>query len=354
MTVRPARPILQLTLASRLLRSPARRRLPLVAVQILSPEAYVFVGQAITTGVRRPHSPPAQYLTTGHCVQVYDHCSSSIKAKNRRRKHAAQRYHCQKRLPRRVATHEHTMHRVTSATSVLSLDDLEDDAAKAPRFTRRNYSPAAIIDGATLRHRRGAGAPALCEIVLGEARCELVGDPDACEIELVDVGFRLGVGAVRDRGICAALRGGGLPHCFEDGCLLNEGGSWVAAGKVLASTEEGYETFRDGDILRLTCDRKGAFAVERIRAKRVTFLGAISMPGAGRLRPFVLLKGLETACVRLVAPQKPWRLHDRRRTYPDEYEAAAALIDAACPALPGDALEVVMAYCRWSDFFAHD
>jgi hypothetical protein len=246
------------------------------------------------------------------------------------------------------------MHRVTSATSVLSLDDLEDDAAKAPRFTRRNYSPAAIIDGATLRHRRGAGAPALCEIVLGDARCELVGDPDACEIELVDVGFRLGVGAVRDRGICAALRGGGLPHCFEDGCLLNEGGSWVAAGKVLASTEEGYETFRDGDILRLTCDRKGAFAVERIRAKRVTFLGAISMPGAGRLRPFVLLKGLETACVRLVAPPKPWRLHDRRRTYPDEYEAAAALIDAACPALPGDALEVVMAYCRWSDFFAHD
>jgi hypothetical protein len=246
------------------------------------------------------------------------------------------------------------MHRVTSATSVLSLDDLEDDTAKTPRFTRRNYSPAAIIDGATLRHRKGAGAPALCEIVLGEARCELVGDPDACEIELVDVGFRLGVGAVRDRGICAALRGGGLPHCFEDGCLLNEGGSWVAGGKVLASTEEGYETFRDGDILRLTCDRKGAFAVERIRAKRVTFLGAISMPGAGRLRPFVLLKGLETACVRLVAPQKPWRLHDRRRTYPEEYEAAAALIDAACPALPGDALEVVMAYCRWSDFFAHD
>ena len=246
------------------------------------------------------------------------------------------------------------MHRVTSATSVLSLDDLEDDTAKAPRFTRRNYSPAAIIDGATLRHRRGAGAPALCEIVLGDARCELVGDPDACEIELVDVGFRLGVGAVRDRGICAALRGGGLPHCFEDGCLLNEGGSWVAAGKVLASTEEGYETFRDGDILRLTCDRKGAFAVERIRAKRVTFLGAISTPGAGRLRPFVLLKGLETACVRLVSPKKPWRLHDRRRTYPDEYEAAAALIDAACPALPGDALEVVMAYCRWSDFFAHD
>ena len=45
------------------------------------------------------------------------------------------------------------MHRVTSATSVLSLDDLEDDAAKAPRFTRRNYSPAAIIDGATLKHR---------------------------------------------------------------------------------------------------------------------------------------------------------------------------------------------------------
>ena len=79
------------------------------------------------------------------------------------------------------------MHRVTSATSVLSLDDLEDDTAKTPRFTRRNYSPAAIIDGATLRHRKGAGAPALCEIVLGEARCELVGDPDACEIELVDV-----------------------------------------------------------------------------------------------------------------------------------------------------------------------
>ena len=63
---------------------------------------------------------------------------------------------------------------------------------------------------------------------------------------------------------------------------------------------------------------------------------------------------LETACVRLVSPKKPWRLHDRRRTYPEEYEAAAALIDAACPALPGDALEVVMAYCRWSDFFAHD
>ena len=36
------------------------------------------------------------------------------------------------------------------------------------------------------------------------------------------------------------------------------------------------------------------------------------------------------------------------------YEAAASLVDAACPALPGDALEVVMAYCRWSDFFAHD
>ena len=28
------------------------------------------------------------------------------------------------------------MHRVTSATSVLSLDDLEDDTAKTPRFTR--------------------------------------------------------------------------------------------------------------------------------------------------------------------------------------------------------------------------
>ena len=140
---------------------------------------------------------------------------------------------------------------------------------------------------------------------------------------------------MRDRGICAALRGGGLPHCFEDGCLLNEGGSWVAAGKVLASTEEGYETFRDGDILRLTCDRKGAFAVERIRAKRVTFLGAISMPGAGRLRPFVLPPAPETACVRLVAPQKPWRLHDRRRTYPEEYEAAAAPIERParrCPA----------------------
>ena len=46
--------------------------------------------------------------------------------------------------------------------------------------------------------------------------------------------------------------------------------------------------------------------------------------------------------------------HDRRRTDPEEYEAAAALLEAACPARPGDALEVVMAYCRWSDFFAHD
>ena len=68
------------------------------------------------------------------------------------------------------------MHRVTSATSVLSLDDLEDDTLKTPRFTAQ-LPPAAIIDGATLR--QGAGAPALCEIVLGEARCELV-DPDAC------------------------------------------------------------------------------------------------------------------------------------------------------------------------------
>ena len=249
------------------------------------------------------------------------------------------------------------MHRVISATSILSLNDMEAEKearASAPRFTRRNYSPATIVEGDTVRHRKGAGAPALCEIVLGGAKsCELVGDADTCEIELIDVGFRLGVGAVRDRGICAALSGGGLPHCFEDGCLLGESGSWVAAGKELAALDEGYDTYKDGDTLRLTCDRKGAFAVGRIRQKRVTFLGAVSLPGAGRLRPFVLLKGLDTAAVRLAPARKPWRQH-RSRDYPAAYEEAALCLEAACPALPGDALQVIMAYCRWSDFFRHD
>ena len=65
------------------------------------------------------------------------------------------------------------------------------------------------------------------------------------------------------------------------------------------------------------------------------------------------MKGLDTAAVRLAPARKPWRQH-RSRDYPAAYEEAALCLEAACPALPGDALQVIMAYCRWSDFFRHD
>lgn len=262
-----------------------------------------------------------------------------------------------------------------SATSILALADPTSGVSIAsrygaeakgvpaevlPGFSRSNASSSAVVLGGArvVRHMAGERAPALCEIDCG--------DESLCEVAVDDVGFEFGVGAFAAGGVCTQLQRGSLPHCFGDGCLLQSSGTWIANGRAVEATGDGYETFFRGDVVRarVSVDDDGpVLSLERVRPTRagravVKALGALAFPArATQLRPFVFLRALDgsaPAAARLLAPKPAFRFGITQDEFPEEYEEAASLVATKCSAAPGDVVEEIMAFLEWSDFFPRE
>lgn len=265
------------------------------------------------------------------------------------------------------------MQHVASSNSILELANPRSCVAVAervgvpvPRFSKKNVSPCCAVEasGRVVRYVAGSRVPGLCEVECG--------DLGRCEVEILDVGFNVGFGAFVAGGAASALHENQLPHCFGSGCLLRESGDWIANGKAVEQTGEGYETFRDGDVVSIALGSAGGapfMAVKRVRALKdgtvaVADLGTMAQPGAedgvAGLRPFVFLRGLESAALRLRPAREPWRFgRPADEDYPEQFALAAAEVDRAATAavgfqFPGELLEAVLAFNEWCDFFHHE